>query len=74
MSFGRILVCLMVTGTFLYGQTSLDGRRKALNDLLAERWEYQMRDQPEFASILGDLRFKRSGQRSIGCGRTAAGG
>ncbi len=36
---------------------SLEARRKMLNDLLAERWEYQMRDQPEFASIVGDLRY-----------------
>src|SRR5882672_6485048 len=32
-------------------------RRKALNDLLAERWEYTMRTSPEYASILGDKRW-----------------
>ena len=32
-------------------------RRKTLNDLLAERWEYTMRTSPEFASILGDKRW-----------------
>jgi uncharacterized protein (DUF885 family) len=32
-------------------------RRKALNDLLAERWEYQLRTSPIFASILGDKRW-----------------
>ena len=35
----------------------LDRRRKALNDLLDEQWEYTMRTNPEFASILGDKRF-----------------
>jgi uncharacterized protein (DUF885 family) len=35
----------------------LDGRRKALNDLLNEHWEYVLRTNPEFASILGDKRF-----------------
>jgi uncharacterized protein (DUF885 family) len=35
----------------------VDSRRKALNDLLAERWEYQMRTSPEYASILGDKRW-----------------
>lgn len=35
----------------------LDRRRKALNDLLADQWEYTMRTSPEFASILGDKRF-----------------
>ncbi len=32
-------------------------QRKALNDLLAERWEYTMRTSPEYASILGDKRW-----------------
>ena len=35
----------------------LEGRRKALNDLLAEQWEYNLRTSPEFASILGDKRY-----------------
>lgn len=36
---------------------SVDTRRKALRDLLAEQWEWTMRVQPEFASILGDRRY-----------------
>src|SRR4029078_10912544 len=32
-------------------------RRKALNDLLAEQWEYNLSENPEFASILGDKRW-----------------
>jgi uncharacterized protein (DUF885 family) len=36
---------------------NLDQRRKALNDLLHEQWEYTLRTNPEFASILGDRRF-----------------
>ena len=35
----------------------LDRRRKALSDLLDEQWEYTMRTNPEYASILGDKRF-----------------
>lgn len=35
----------------------LDQRRKALNDLLHEQWEYTLRLYPEFASILGDRRY-----------------
>ncbi len=35
----------------------LDRRRKALDELLAEQWEYTLRTQPEFASILGDRRY-----------------
>src|ERR1700751_2721224 len=36
---------------------TLQSRRKALNDLLAEQWEYTMQTSPEFATILGDKRF-----------------
>jgi uncharacterized protein (DUF885 family) len=35
----------------------LDKRRKALSDLLKEQWEYVLRTNPEFASILGDRRY-----------------
>src|SRR6202142_1112443 len=38
-------------------QGDLEGRRKALNDLLAERWEYTLRTSPIFASFLGDKRW-----------------
>jgi len=36
---------------------SLESRRKALNDLLHEQWEYTMRTSPIYASILGDKRY-----------------
>lgn len=32
-------------------------RRQQLSDLLAEHWDYTMRTNPEWASILGDKRF-----------------
>src|SRR5882724_7602060 len=32
-------------------------RVKALNSLLAEQWEYQLKEVPEFATILGDYRY-----------------
>ena len=35
----------------------LEGRRKALNDLLVEQWEYTLRTNPLYASILGDKRW-----------------
>src|ERR1700720_2305751 len=38
-------------------QSDLERRRKALNDLLAERWEYTLRTSPIFASYLGDKRW-----------------
>jgi uncharacterized protein (DUF885 family) len=37
--------------------SSLADRRKQLSDLLAEHWEYTMRTNPEWASMLGDKRF-----------------
>jgi uncharacterized protein (DUF885 family) len=35
----------------------LEARRKALNDLLKEQWEYTLQSQPIFASIIGDRRY-----------------
>jgi uncharacterized protein (DUF885 family) len=35
----------------------VEARRKALNSLLGEQWEYTLRTSPEFASILGDKRY-----------------
>jgi len=35
----------------------LESRRKALNDMINEQWEYQMRFTPIYASILGDKRY-----------------
>jgi uncharacterized protein (DUF885 family) len=37
--------------------TDIEARRKALNDLLHERWEYTMRTNPIYASMLGDKRY-----------------
>jgi len=37
--------------------SDLESRRKALNDLLAERWEYTLRTNPVYASMLGDKRW-----------------
>src|ERR1043165_4750668 len=38
-------------------KSDLEARRKALNDLLAEQWEYNLSENPEFASIIGDKRW-----------------
>jgi uncharacterized protein (DUF885 family) len=48
---------LFVGKPFSARQSGLDARRKQLNDLLAERWEYTMRTNPVFASMLGDKRW-----------------
>ncbi|HYG99688.1 MAG TPA: DUF885 family protein [Terriglobales bacterium] len=38
-------------------QSSVDARRQQLKELLHEHWEYTLRTNPEFASILGDKRY-----------------
>jgi uncharacterized protein (DUF885 family) len=52
-----LLLSLLCSSVFAAPQSDLEGRRKALNDLLAERWEYTLRTSPIFASILGDKRW-----------------
>jgi uncharacterized protein (DUF885 family) len=60
----RFLICLL-TAVLLVPATvaaanqpaNLESRRKALNDLLHEQWEYTMRRNPIYASILGDKRY-----------------
>ncbi|MDR3388021.1 MAG: DUF885 domain-containing protein [Rudaea sp.] len=37
--------------------TDVSARVKALNDLLAEQWEYTLKEAPEFATVLGDYRY-----------------
>jgi len=51
------LVMSMSAFSLATPQADLEGRRKALSDLLAERWEYTLRTSPIFASILGDKRW-----------------
>jgi len=60
-----ILIVSQLTAAEL-SASNLDKRRKALQDLLHEHWEYTLRTQPEFASILGDKRYNdKSGDYSI---------
>src|SRR5687767_14687556 len=56
------ILCLLLLAAPAFGQrpagaSDLETRRKALNDLLAEQWEYTLQHSPEFASILGDKRY-----------------
>ena len=52
------LPILLVTSLFAAGSAAdLESRRKALNDLLNEQWEYLLRTDPIYASILGDKRY-----------------
>jgi uncharacterized protein (DUF885 family) len=57
----KMLVMLALLPTLAVGQTmqlaGLESRRKALDALLKEEWEYNLRTSPEFASIIGDKRY-----------------
>ena len=60
----RFTICMMLCVSLFLPLTALaapaadlETRRKALNDLLAEQWEYNMRTSPIYASILGDKRY-----------------
>ena len=55
----RIVFALLVLSALSTAQTvsPLEARRKALNDLLVEQWEYRLRTSPLFASFLGDKRW-----------------
>ena len=52
-----LTICLLSSALFAASPTDLEARRKALNDLLHEQWEYTLRTSPTFASILGDKRW-----------------
>src|SRR5579872_2879002 len=49
-----VLSCLCSTAR---PASSLESRRTALNELLAEQWEYRLSASPLFASFLGDKRW-----------------
>ncbi len=53
------ILALLITATTLFAETAtdLETRRKALNDLLSEQWEYTLQNDPIFASIIGDKRW-----------------
>jgi uncharacterized protein (DUF885 family) len=36
---------------------SLDARRQQLSKLIAEQWEYELRESPELATVIGDYRY-----------------
>jgi uncharacterized protein (DUF885 family) len=63
----RLLAFLLLAGCAVPGPQSgppsgspapdVPARIKALNDLLAEQWEWTLRESPEFATIVGDYRY-----------------
>jgi len=60
----RFSICLLAVAMLIPATVAaanppadLEARRKTLNDLLHEQWEYTMRTSPIYASILGDKRY-----------------
>ena len=53
------LAAFLAVTSFGHGKDlkPLDDRRKELKQLLAEEWEYEMRESPESATALGDYRY-----------------
>jgi uncharacterized protein (DUF885 family) len=51
------LLFSLVMGLAHAAAPDLDSRRKALDSLIKEQWEYTMRTSPEWASIIGDKRY-----------------
>jgi uncharacterized protein (DUF885 family) len=49
--------CVCCVSLVAQSAGSLESRRKALNDLLAEHWEYRLRTSPLIASFIGDKRW-----------------
>jgi uncharacterized protein (DUF885 family) len=51
-----LIVSVAVAARGRQGQ-SLEERRKQLNELIAEEWEYELKESPELATIIGDYRY-----------------
>ena len=63
-----LMICAGLLGSVTFAATaqpaavqapasSVATRVAALNALLAEQWQYTLQNSPEFATILGDLRY-----------------
>ena len=52
-----VLVIISVAAASRATEKSLDEQRKEFNQLVADEWEYEMRETPELATIVGDYRY-----------------
>ena len=60
--FVSAALCLLAGATIAQAAAApgdLEARRKALDSLIKEHWEYNLDVNPEFASILGDKRYTK---------------
>ena len=49
--------CALISSLQAQGPTPLAARRDSLNKLLAEEWEYELKQSPEMATSIGDYRY-----------------
>ncbi len=56
-SIRAFLVPLLTLSTVMHSADTLDSRRQSLQKLLAEEWEYELRESPEAATVYGDYRY-----------------
>jgi uncharacterized protein (DUF885 family) len=54
---GGLLIAAGLASAAPSPESDLSSRRKTMNSLLAEHWDYTLSHNPEFASILGDKRW-----------------
>jgi len=51
------LALCLIFSSHMFAADTIDTRRKQLNDLVSEYWEYNLKVNPVFASIIGDKRY-----------------
>src|SRR5271156_3809783 len=55
---GLLLIIVTMCSAAQSDNTSnLEARRKELNRLIADEWEYEMRESPQTATTIGDYRY-----------------
>jgi hypothetical protein len=57
MRFFALALCLAVACPSFAADSDIEARRKQLNDLLSEYWEYTLKQDPVFASTIDDKRY-----------------
>ena len=57
-SYLLFVVFVLFATSALKGETpNLDARRAQLNQLLKDEWEYELKESPERATVIGDYRY-----------------
>ena len=54
---GLAVMAGVMMGGMAQGQGTVEARRAALTKLLAEEWEYELKESPESATYVGDYRY-----------------